>query len=100
MEDFRPLSDKETEIVKKAGEIFFGNPPINYRNAEIVNPKVKTFLSLMNNRLVFAIPHGWQDAMYNSYVKRAGNPADLMKEETDPAVIDGLKQVISSYEKH
>ena len=54
----------------------------------------------MNNRLVFTVPHGWQDAMYNSYVKRAGKPADLLKNETDPIVIDGLKQTIASYENH
>jgi len=45
------------------------------------------------------IPHGWQDAMYNSYATRVGKPADLLKQETDPVVIDGLKQAIASYEK-
>lgn len=99
MENFVPLNEEEKEMMKKAGAVFFGNPPINYRNCEIHNPAVKTYLSLMNNRLVFAIPHGWQDAMYNSYISRAGRPADLLKEETDPVVIDGLKQAIASYEK-
>lgn len=99
MENFRELNDEEKEIVKKAGDFFFAEPPINYRNAKIVNPAVRTFLALMNNRLVFTVPHGWQDAMYNSYVNRAGRPAELMKSETDPIVIDGLKQVIASYEK-
>lgn len=99
MENFEPLNEEEKEIVKKAGDVFFGNPPINYQHAKIVNPAVKTFLALMNNRLVFAIPHGWQDAMYNSYVTRAGKVEDLIKDETDPAVIEGLKQVIASYGK-
>lgn len=99
MEDFKPLNEKEKEMMKKAGEIFFGTPPINYRKSVIVNPAVKTYLSLMNNRLVFAIPHGWQDAMYNSYMTRVGKPADLLKQETDPVVIDGLRQAIASYEK-
>ncbi len=99
MENFVPLNEAEKEMMKKAGDVFFKEPPINYHKAVVVNPKVKTFLALMNNRLVFAIPHGWQDAMYNSYCTRAGKPADLLKEETDPIVIDGLKQAIASYEK-
>lgn len=99
MENFVPLNEEEKEMMKKAGDVFFKNPPINYHNSVIVNPKVKTFLSLMNNRLVFSIPHGWQDAMYNSYVTRAGKVEDLIKDETDPAVIEGLKQVIESYGK-
>ena len=80
-----------------------GNPATSVvgssQKAVVVNPKVKTFLALMNNRLVFAIPHGWQDAMYNSYMTRVGKPADLLKQETDPVVIDGLRQAIASYEK-
>ncbi len=98
MEDFKPLTAEEQEMMVRAGKVFFGEPPINYRNAEIVNPAVKTFLALMNNRLVFTVPHGWQDAMYESYVTRAGKPADLLKAEMDPVVIDGLKQAIASYE--
>ena len=97
--DIRKLTAAQKEMMKKAGEIFFGTPPINYRKSVIVNPAVKTYLSLMNNRLVFAIPHGWQDAMYNSYMTRVGKPADLLKQETDPVVIDGLRQAIASYEK-
>ena len=100
METFVPLNDAEKEMMKKAGDFFFKEPPINYHKAAVVNPKVKTFLALMNNRLVFTVPHGWQDAMYTSYCTRAGKPADLMKEETDPIVIDGLKQAIASYEKN
>lgn len=50
------------------------------------------------NRLIFPVPHGWQDAMYESYVTRAGKPADLLKAEKDPVVIDGLRRAISSFE--
>lgn len=98
MENFVPLNERETKMMKEAGDYFFGKPPIDYQNAHIVNPAVKTFFALANNRLVFAIPHGWQDAMYKSYITRVGSPSDLMKEETDPVVIEGLKKVIELYE--
>ncbi len=97
MEDFKPLTEKEQAMTEEAGRVFFGHPPIDYHEAVIVNPAVRTFLALMNNRLVFKELHGWQDAMYASYVTRAGRPEDLIKKETDPVVIDGLKQVIQSY---
>ena len=33
-----------------------------------------------------------------SYVTRAGKPADLLRAEKDPVVIDGLRRAISSFE--
>ena len=99
MENFKPLTDSEMDMMKKAGDFFFGKPPVNYHEAHIVNPAVKTFLSLLNNRLVFSVPHGWQDEMYNSYITRVGHPLDLMKNETDPIVIEGLKKTVEYYEK-
>ena len=100
MENFKPLTEQEIEMMDRAGRMIFDKLPIDYRHAEIVNPAVKTFLSLMNNRLIFPIPHGWQDAMYESYVTRAGKPADLLKAEKDPVVIDGLRRAIDSFENN
>jgi hypothetical protein len=88
------------EMMDRAGRMIFDKLPIDYRKAEIVSPAVKTFLSLMNNRLIFPIPHGWQDAMYESYVTRAGKPADLLRAEKDPVVIDGLRRAIDSFENN
>lgn len=97
MEDFSPLTEEEMEMMDRAGHFYFDHPPIDYHQAQIVNPAVKTYLALMNNRLVFPIPHGWQDAMYASYGTRVGTPEELMKNETDPVVIDGLKLAVRSY---
>ena len=35
-----------------------------------------------------------------SYVTRAGKPADLLRAEKDPVVIDGLRRAIDSFENN
>ena len=76
MEDFQPLSEKETVVIEGIAKEMYAKRPIRLNSSD---PAISHYIGLYNNRVGMKVRDGWQDIIYESVKTRFGSPRDLMK---------------------
>lgn len=93
MENFEPLSDEETKVIKEIAEDMYAKRPIQLKTD---NKAVRHYIGLYNNRAGMNVRDGWQDIIYGSVQERFGSPRSLMKSASAEEK-EALKKVMEVY---
>ena len=94
MEDFRPLSEDEADVIESIAQDLYAKRPIRLTSSD---PAIHHYIGLYNNRVGLNTRDGWQDIIYSSVKARFNSPRELMKTASEEEK-KALRKAIEVYE--